>query len=158
MKSVVWRGAACAASLVGALLLAGCNTLGAPDAPAAVAGAGAATPGAKPVKLADAKPADVKPADRAPDGVLAGAFGSKLAESERKTAFSSQLDALSTGQRKTWRGAPGGAYGYIEPGVESTGAAGACRSYAHTIYFAGRPQSASGQACRGADGTWRAAG
>lgn len=147
---VTGRISCCAA--LAALALAGCNSTGAPEAPppaAPAAGAAAAAPGlAKPVKTAEL----------APDGVLAGALGANLSEGDRKIAFAAQLDALASGQRKTWRGGAGGAYGYVEPGAEAPGLKGSCRSYAHTIYFGGRPQSASGQACREADGAWRAAG
>ena len=152
------KGAFSAAITLVSLSLAGCNSLGAPEAPAPavapIAGAAVAAPppGAKPVKVAEAKPPE-----QTPDGVLAGSFGAKLGEGERKTAFAAQLDALTTGQRKTWRGAPGGAYGYIEPGIETPGLKGSCRSYNQTIYFAGRPQTASGQSCREPDGVWRAA-
>ena len=130
------------------LALAGCSPTGAPEAPAAAVVAGAAV--AAPVVPAVA----VKPAEQAPDGVLVGALGSKLNEADRKAAFTAQLAALSSGQRKTWRGGAGGAFGYVEPGAETPGLKGNCRSYAHTVYFGGRPQSASGQACREADGTW----
>ena len=151
-------GACNAAVIFVSVSLAGCNSIGAPEAPAPavapVAGAAVAPPppGSKPVKAAEAKPLE-----QAPDGVLAGVFGSKLRDGERKTAFAAQIDALTSGQRKTWRGEPGGAYGYIEPGVETPGLKGSCRSYNHTIYFAGRPQTSSGQSCREADGVWRAA-
>lgn len=98
------------------------------------------------------------PAEQAPDGVLAGALGAKLGDADRKTAFAAQLEALSSGKRKTWRGSAGGAYGFVEPGAETPGPKGSCRSYAHTIYFGGRPQSASGEACHEAGGSWRQAG
>ena len=127
------------------LVLAACASTGAdtpaPPPIAAVAGAAIA-----------AKPAP--PAEQAPDGVLAGALGGKLSQADRKAAFAAQIAALASGQRKTWRGASG-AFGYVEPG----GAGpfnGACRAYTHTVYLAGRPQSAAGQSCRGEDGTWKA--
>ena len=138
-----------AALALAPLGLAACSSTGAPDAPAAGAVAGAAV-------AAPAVPAPpAKPVEPVPDGVLAGPLGGKLNEADRKGAFAAQLAALSTGQKKTWRGA-GGTYGFIEPGAESPSLKGSCRAYSHTIFFNGRPQSASGQSCREADGTWRA--
>ena len=38
------------------------------------------------------------------------------------------------------------------PSYEDNGRS--CRSYTHTIYIDGRPQTARGTACRNPDGTW----
>ena len=118
--------------LISPLLLSACASTGSdtpPPAAAAVAGAAVA-----------AKPAP--PAEQAPDGVLAGPLGGKLSEADRKSAFAAQIAALSSGQRKTWRGTSG-AFGYVEPG--GAGAFnGACRAYTHTVYLAGRPQPGQG--------------
>ena len=144
-----------AALALAPLGLAACSSTGAPEAPAAAVVVGNTVAGA--AVAAPSVPAPVaKPVEPVPDGVLAGPLGGKLNEADRKGAFAAQLAALSTGQKKTWRGA-GGTYGFIEPGAESPSLKGSCRAYSHTIFFNGRPQSASGQSCREADGTWRSA-
>ncbi len=85
-----------------------------------------------------------------PAGVIAGPLGASLSEADRQTAFDTQVDALDSGQRKSWKG-KAGVFGYVEPGVE----AGGCRDYTHTLYIDGRPQSGKGNACRQANGTWK---
>lgn len=85
-------------------------------------------------------------------GVVGGAVGQALDEKDRETAIAAQQQAISSGERKSWRGAHG-AYGFILPGPES----GACRDYTHRIFINGRPQEAKGQACL-QNGEWRAAG
>ena len=90
-------------------------------------------------------------------GVLAGAFGADLNEADKRIAFDAQIAALENGERRSWRGSRG-AYGYVEPGAESTRMEGLCREYAHTVYLAGRPQTAKGLACKGREGEWRMLG
>jgi surface antigen len=87
-------------------------------------------------------------------GVLGGSIGAQIDEADRQAAYNAQIDAVSYGQRRTWRG-PDGAYGYIDPGPEIYRAEGYCREYTHTIYIGGRPQAGTGLACRQPDGTWR---
>ncbi|MBL8590635.1 MAG: hypothetical protein JNK46_19020 [Methylobacteriaceae bacterium] len=126
-----------ATSLSCAILLAGC--LG-ETPPQVAASAPAPAPAAAPARPALA-------------GALAGPLGQGLTDADRDAAFAAQLAALDAGQRKTWRGGPKGAFGYVEPGPE----AGGCRDYAHTIYVAGRPRAGKGQACRDAATGWRIA-
>ena len=87
-------------------------------------------------------------------GVLGGSIGAQIDEADRQAAYAAQVDAVSNGQRRTWRG-PDGAYGYIDPGPEAYRAEGYCREYTHTIYIGGRPQAGTGLACRQPDGSWR---
>lgn len=87
-------------------------------------------------------------------GILAGPLGAKLDEADRRRAFDAQLLSLESGQRRTWKGARG-AYGFIEPGAEAARSEGACRSYSHKIYLAGRPQAGEGLACRIPGGGWK---
>jgi surface antigen len=87
-------------------------------------------------------------------GVVGGSIGAQMDEADRQAAYAAQYDAVSVGQRRTWRG-PDGAYGYIEPGPEAYRAEGYCRDYTHTIYIGGRPRVGSGLACRQPDGTWQ---
>lgn len=121
-------------AIAASLALAACSSTGSGEPPVAAA---------------------VAPAAPVVSGVLAGAFGASLPEADRQHAFSAQLAALDTGKRQSWRGG-NGLFGYVEPGADSMLSAGKCREYAHTIYVAGRPKSASGSACKQPDGSWRA--
>lgn len=85
---------------------------------------------------------------------LEGPVGSRLTEADRASAFAAETDALTSGDRKTWRGAKG-TYGFVAPGSSEPGPDGDCRTFTHTIYFGGRPQVGRGKGCRGADGSWR---
>lgn len=89
-------------------------------------------------------------------GVVGNAIGRDLDEQDRQAAYDAQAAAWESGQRRPWRG--GKAYGYVEPGPEFADSRGQCRNYTHRIYIDGRPQSAQGVACRGADGMWRPVG
>ncbi len=120
-------GAFCAATS-----LSGCNS-----APATSA------TGAIPIASAPPPPAP---------GVVGGPIGQSLDEKDREAAIAAQQEAVSSGERKSWRGARG-AYGFIVPGPEL----GACRDYMHRIFINGRPQEAKGQACR-QNGEWRVTG
>jgi surface antigen len=100
-----------------------------------------------------ATPAPVVPAGPPPPwGVIAGPLGASLSEADRQIASDAQGEALSKGQRKSWKAKTGTTFGFVEPGAES----GSCRKYTHTIYIDGRPKSEEGQGCRQADGSWRA--
>lgn len=117
-------------SLVACLLaLGGCNT-SAPEA-------------AKVVPSAPEPPAP---------GVVGSAIGRELDAADRDIAIAAQQEAVSAGQRKSWRGAHG-AYGFIEPAAEE--GVGGCRDYTHKLFINGRPQQAKGQACKKPDGTFR---
>ena len=94
------------------------------------------------------------PVDNAMQGFVANPQVASLNERERRTAGEAQYKAISEGQRQSWRGASG-SFGFVEPGAESPGAQGVCRSYTHTIYLDGRPVKGAGQACRSANGVWR---
>ncbi|HEY4925493.1 MAG TPA: hypothetical protein VII20_13835 [Roseiarcus sp.] len=94
------------------------------------------------------------PTGAALGGILGGAVGAQLDEADRQAAYDAQVAALDAGQRRTWRGEHG-AFGYVEPGAAADGAQGFCRSYAQTIYIAGRPQRGHGLGCRQPDGAWR---
>lgn len=82
-------------------------------------------------------------------GVVGGPIGQSLDEKDRAAAIAAQQEAVSSGSRKSWRGARG-AYGFISPGPET----GNCREYTHKIFINGRPQEAKGQACM-QNGEWR---
>ncbi len=107
------------------------------------------------------------PGPLAPAPVVYGAFldgpaGTRLPEPDRTAALAAEDGALSSGERRTWKGQKG-VYGFVVPGpagasaattVADGGPAAECRSFTHTIYFAGRPQTGKGTGCRDADGSW----
>jgi surface antigen len=131
---------------IGVLLIGGCSVGGpAPGPGAAVAPTASPTTADSPL-----------PTGAALGGILGGAVGAQLDEADRKAAYDAQLAALAAGERRTWRGAHG-AFGYIEPASGADSAQGFCRSYAQTIYIAGRPQRGHGVGCRQPDGAWRMA-
>lgn len=84
-------------------------------------------------------------------GVIAGSLGASLSEADRRVAADAQYEALTSGQRKSWKAKTGTTFGFVEPGPE----AGSCREYTHTVYIDGRPQSGKGQGCREAGGAWK---
>ena len=131
---------------IGVVLIGGCSgggfTLGSGAAPAPTASQPVAAP--------------QLPTGAALGGILGGAVGAQLDEADRQAAYDAQVAALDAGERRTWRGAHG-AFGYVEPGPGADSAQGFCRSYAQTIYIAGRPQRGHGLGCRQSDGAWRMA-
>lgn len=101
-----------------------------------------------------AKVAPAAPEPPAP-GVIGSAIGRDLDAADREAAIAAQQEAVSTGQRKSWRGTHG-AYGFIELSAEE--GFGGCRDYTHKVYVDGRPQQAKGQACKRPDGSYRVTG
>lgn len=88
------------------------------------------------------------------DALFAGSSGRQINEAERERANEALKVAMTTGQRTAWRG-EGGTYGYMETSPSRAGLGSSCRDYVHTIYFDGRPQRGSGQACQQTDGSWK---
>ncbi len=131
----------------------------------AVGTAGCATSGPPgSADLAVPPPGPAAPAPVALGAFLQGPVGSRLGEADRQSALKAELDAVSSGDRRTWRGVKG-VYGFVEPGApgagvaaSAPGAAGGCRAFSHTVYFGGRPETGRGTGCRGADGEWRITG
>jgi surface antigen len=118
--------------------LAGCQSVGSGAAPPAPA------PAAEP-----AVPAI--PTGAALGGVLGGPVGASLGDSDRQAAWEAQVEALDSGQRRSWRGSQG-VFGYVEPGATM---GEGCRAYSQTIYIAGRPNSGHGVGCKQPDGSWK---
>jgi len=94
-------------------------------------------------------------------GVLGGLIGNQIGQSlderDRERAYAAQMDALERGQSGapvTWRNPDSGRYGTVVPGPAYVERGHNCRSYTHTIYIGGQPQTARGTACRNPDGTW----
>lgn len=86
--------------------------------------------------------------------VAAAGVSKHLDDEDRAAMADAEAQAFESGARRPWRGKR--AYGYIEPGQETTDLRGRCREYTQRIYVEGRPRLAQGVACRGADGAWRA--
>ena len=101
----------------------------------------------------DAAPAAVTPPMMG--AFLEGPVGAKLGTADRDKAYQAELDALSSGDRKTWRGGKG-SFGFVAlAGAETPDG---CRAFSHTVYIGGRPQSGKGTGCKAPDGAWRVTG
>ncbi|MBV9221139.1 MAG: hypothetical protein JO366_05780 [Methylobacteriaceae bacterium] len=111
--------------------LAGCVGMGSSDPPVATAAVPAPAVG----------------------GPLGASLAGKVDDADRQAAFNAELDAVSAGERRSWRG-PHGTYGYVDPGPQLMRTEGFCRQYTLTIYVGGRPQTGTGLACHQADGEW----
>lgn len=140
------------AAVAGALALGGCASSGSAGS-ASLASLSAPVAGVQAGTGAPVEPP--APAPVVYGSFLGGAAGNRLPEADRAVALAAENGALSSGERRTWKGARG-VYGFVEPGAAAAaaGAASECRSFSSTIYFAGRPQTGRGTGCRDADGTW----
>jgi len=99
-------------------------------------------------------------------GVLVGAglgalignrIGASLDDEDKQRAYAAQMSALESGPSGapvSWRNPDSGRYGTVVPGPAYVEAGRNCRSYTHTIYIDGTPQTARGTACRNPDGSW----
>lgn len=94
-------------------------------------------------------------------GLIGNRIGAALDDEDKERAYAAQVDALDRGQSGapvSWKNPDSGRYGTIVPGPSYQQAGRDCRSFTHTIYIDGRPQTARGTACRNPDGTWAAVG
>lgn len=91
-------------------------------------------------------------------GALIGnRIGAAMDDEDRQRAYAAQLQALNDGAPGapvSWRNPDSGRYGTVVPGPAYVEAGRNCRSYTHTIYIDGQPQTARGTACRNPDGSW----
>lgn len=91
-------------------------------------------------------------------GVVGNEIGRRMDEVDRRAAMEAEYRALETGRTGAptpWRNPNTGHYGNVVPGKPYKVNSLDCRSYSHTIYISGRPETITGQACRNPDGTWR---
>jgi surface antigen len=94
-------------------------------------------------------------------GLIGNRIGAALDDEDRQRAYAAQMDALERGRPGapvSWRNPDSGRYGTIVPGPAYQEAGRNCRSFTHTIYIDGRPQTARGTACRNPDGSWTSLG
>ncbi len=95
-------------------------------------------------------------------GALIGnRIGAALDDDDRQRAYAAQMDALDRGPPGapvSWKNPDSGRYGTVVPGPAYLENGRNCRSFTHTVYIDGRPQTARGTACRNPDGTWSALG
>jgi len=94
-------------------------------------------------------------------GLIGNRMGAALDDEDRQRAYAAQMDALDRGQSGapvSWRNPDSGRYGTVVPGPAYQEAGRNCRSYTHTIYVDGTPQTARGTACRLPDGSWQPIG
>lgn len=91
-------------------------------------------------------------------GLIGHEIGTALDERDRQRAFEAEYQALEygrSGSHVAWDNPDTGHRGEVVPGPAYERGGDQCRSYTHTIYVDGRPQTASGTACRRPDGTWQ---
>src|SRR5450755_1330394 len=94
-------------------------------------------------------------------GLIGNRIGAGLDDEDKQRAYAAQMDALergSSGAPISWKNPDSGRYGTVVPGPAYQDAGRNCRSFSHTIYIDGRPQTARGTACRNPDGTWTSLG
>jgi surface antigen len=94
-------------------------------------------------------------------GVIGNQIGRSMDEEDRRMAAAAEYQALEYGQPGAptpWDNPQTQHRGQIVPGKYYQQNGQYCRSYTHTIYVGGEPQTARGTACRQPDGTWRAIG
>jgi surface antigen len=90
-------------------------------------------------------------------GLIGSAIGASLDEEDRQMAYAAEMQALESGAPGVavgWRSPRTTYYGNIVPGPYHENAGRRCRSYTHTIFINGRPETARGTACRAPDGRW----
>jgi len=90
-------------------------------------------------------------------GFLGNRIGAALDDEDKRLAYAAQMQALETGPSGApvaWRNPDSGRYGNVVPGPAYQASGANCRSYSHTIYIDGNPQTQRGAACRNPDGTW----
>jgi surface antigen len=91
-------------------------------------------------------------------GALIGnRIGAAMDDEDKRRAYAAQMQALDAGAPGasiSWRNPDSGRYGMVVPGPTYEEQGRQCRSYTHTIYIDGKPETARGTACRNPDGSW----
>jgi surface antigen len=132
-----------AATIVLSVAVSGCSTIGSDTGRTAAAG--------------PAAPAAPETIISAMDGgLIGGAIGSNLRESDRREALQAEYRALEytpAGKPVDWQGA-GGVSGSVTAAQPYRVGSQDCRQYTHAVSNGGRNQTARGTACRNPDGSW----
>ena len=92
-------------------------------------------------------------------GIIGHEIGRGLDERDRQAAMQAEYQALEYGQSGSatpWRNPDSGHRGTVVPGRPYMANNRHCRTYTHTIYIDGRPETMQGRACRQPDGKWQA--
>ncbi|MGB7257995.1 MAG: RT0821/Lpp0805 family surface protein [Pseudolabrys sp.] len=90
-------------------------------------------------------------------GLIGNRIGAAMDDEDKQRAYAAQMQAFNQagpGAPVSWRNPDSGRYGTVVAGPSYQEAGRACRSYTHTIYIDGKPQTARGTACRNPDGSW----
>jgi len=91
-------------------------------------------------------------------GLLGAGIGSNLDCQQRSYAIDANYRGFEAGRphaRYDWRDPRGEAYGYVQVGDYYQDRGRRCTTYTQEIWVHGRPETASGRACRQPDGTWQ---
>ncbi len=92
-------------------------------------------------------------------GLGGGAIGSLIDDSDKEQAVRAQQQALAEntdGQSSAWTDPTDGHSGTYTPQNTYTSADGrTCRDYQQTVTIDGKTETATGTACKQADGSWR---
>ncbi len=131
-----------AATIVLSVAVSGCSTIGSDTGRTATA--------------SPAAPAAPETIISAMDGgLIGGAIGSNLRESDRREALQAEYRALEytpAGKPVDWQGA-GGVSGSVTAAQPYRVGSQDCRQYTHAVSNGGRNQTARGTACRNPDGS-----
>jgi surface antigen len=90
-------------------------------------------------------------------GLIGGAIGSRLKDSDRRTALQAEYRALEytpAGAAVEWQGSAGSLSGAVTAAQPYRVGSQDCRQYTHTVSSGGQKQTARGTACRNPDGSW----
>jgi surface antigen len=93
-------------------------------------------------------------------GLVGASVGRNLDCEQRSYAVDASYRGFEAGRphaRYDWRDPRGDAYGYMQVGdyYQERGGGRRCATYTQEIWVHGRPETASGRACRQPDGTWQ---
>lgn len=94
-------------------------------------------------------------------GIVGHEIGRSLDEADRRAAMAAEYRALEYGKSGVstpWRNPDSGHHGTVVAHNPYVAGNQHCRTYTHTIYIDGRPETMKGRACRRPDGTWSKAG
>ena len=94
-------------------------------------------------------------------GLIGNRIGAGMDDDDKRRAYAAQMQALESGKSGVavaWKNPDSGRYGTVVPGPQYQQGGRNCRSYTHTVYIDGQPQTSRGTACRNPDGTWTAVG